>query len=310
MTLLKITKNTALAAAVLLTGFTAAARAELKAVKVTDTVYALVGEKSQRSAENLANNATFGVIITDEGVVLVDAGGSYKGAEQIEEAIEKITDKPVRIVINTGGQDHRWIGNSYWAKQDAQLIASEAAVADQKARASIEQTMLSQLIGKSLDGTEPAFAIDTFSDELTIYLGGREIQIVHTDAAHTPGDSFVWLPDEKVAFSGDIVFTERMLGVLEVSNSSGWIASFEAMAAMKPEHVVPGHGAPTTLEKAKADTYDYLVNLREKMREHIDNGGDIITSVDVDQSAFTYLENFDTLAKRNAQKVFTEMEWE
>ncbi len=170
--------------------------------------------------------------------------------------------------------------------------------------------MLSQLIGDSLKGTEPVYAQETFAEDLTLFVGGREIRIVHTGPAHTPGDSFVWLPDDKVVFAGDIVFTERLLGVLEVSNSAGWMASFEAIEALDPVHVVPGHGDPTTLAKAKADTYDYLANLRDKIRAHIDDGGDIIGSVDVDQSAFSHLENFDTLAKRNAQKVFTEMEWE
>ncbi|WP_346895861.1 MBL fold metallo-hydrolase [uncultured Roseibium sp.] len=286
------------------------ALAGLKTVKVTDTVYALVGDKGQRSPENFANNATFGVIVTEDGVVLVDAGGSYKGAEEIEAAIEAITDQSVKVVINTGGQDHRWLGNSYWAAQGARLIASEAAVEDQKARASMEQTMLSQLIGDSLKGTDPVYALETFAEDLTLFVGGREIRVVHAGPAHTPGDSFVWLPDDEVVFTGDIVFAERLLGVLEMSNSAGWMASFEAIEALNPEHVVPGHGDPTTLAKAKADTYDYLANLREKIRAYIDDGGDIIGSVDVDQSAFSHLENFDTLAKRNAQQVFTEMEWE
>jgi len=286
------------------------ALAGLKAVQVTETVYALVGDKGQRSPENLANNATFGVIVTGDGVVLVDAGGSYKGAEEIDAAIKAITDRPVKVVINTGGQDHRWLGNGYWAAQGARLIASEAAVEDQKARASLQQTMLSQLIGDGLKGTQPAYAAETFAEDLTISVGGREIRIVHAGPAHTPGDSFVWLPDDKVVFAGDIVFTERLLGVLEVSNSAGWMASFKAIEALDPDHVVPGHGDPATLSRAKADTYDYLANLREKIRAHIDDGGDIIGSVDVDQAAFSRLENYDTLARRNAQQVFTEMEWE
>jgi hypothetical protein len=62
--------------------------------------------------------------------------------------------------------------------------------------------------------------------------------------------------------------------------------------------------------KAKADTYDYLANLRTHIGEHIEAGGDMIGSVEVDQSAFDYLEQFDALARRNAQQVFSEMEWE
>ena len=132
----------------------------------------------------------------------------------------------------------------------------------------------------------------------------------HIDAAHTPGDSFVWVPSERTVYTGDIVYVGRMLGIFPFSSSKGWLASFEAIAALEPQHVVPGHGAPTDLFTAETDTYAYLTDLRAAIRAHIDGGGDIIGSVEVDQSAYEYLKDFDSLAKRNAQAVFEEMEWE
>ena len=171
-------------------------------------------------------------------------------------------------------------------------------------------TMLEALIGDALAGTEPVYADTVFDKEYAFSLGGLEFEVVHPGAAHTPGDSYVWLPARDTVFAGDIVFTERILGVLEQSSSSGWLGSFESLAALEPEHVVPGHGGATTLERATADTYDYLINLRERVGEHIEAGGDMISSVEVDQSAFSYLEQFDALARRNAQQVFSEMEWE
>lgn len=284
--------------------------AGLVTVPVAENVYALVGGTGQRSPENLGNNATFGVVVTDAGVALIDAGGSAKGAAEIEAAIRAITDKPVVLVVDTGGQDHRWMGNDFWLARGARVVASADAAADQAARASVEMTMLSQLIGPSLDGTDPVPAPETFDESLKVDLGGTEIEIIHPGPAHTPGDSFVWLPDRKVAFTGDIVFHERLLGVLEVSNSAGWVAAFEAMASKEPAHVVPGHGNPTTLDGARADTYDYLVHLRGAITAHIEAGGDIIAAPGIDQSAFARLEGFDTLAGRNAQQVFSEMEWE
>ncbi len=284
--------------------------AEIRLVPVTDNVFALVGEKAQRSPENLANNATFGVVVTSDGAVLIDPGGSWKGAAQIHAAIRSQTDQPVRVVLNTGGQDHRWLGNGYWRDHGARIMASNAAVEDQRARASMQLTALSQLLGETLDGTEPVFATETFDEALTFDLGGVTFEIVHPGPAHTPGDSYVFLPEQRVMFTGDIVYTERILGVIEVSNSASWIEAFEAMAGRAPVDVVPGHGAPTTLERATADTYEYLVNLRTRMREHIEAGGDIIGAVEVDQSAFRHLEQFDALARRNAQQIFAEMEWE
>ena len=118
----------------------------LEVQKVADDVWALVGPKSQRNTENLGNNATFGVVVTSEGVVLMDPGGSWKGAEMIDATIDQITDQPVTYVIDTGGQDHRWLGNGYWQSQGATVIASEAAVADHKDRQSMQMTMLSQLL--------------------------------------------------------------------------------------------------------------------------------------------------------------------
>lgn len=287
-----------------------AAAQDFTVQEVAPDTYALVGPFGQRSPENLGNNATFGLIVTSEGSVLIDAGGSWKGAAALDAAIRKITDKPVRIVINTGGQDHRWLGNGYWLKKNVVVNASAAAVADQSARASMQLTMLSTLLGDALDGTEPAYADIVFETEHTINIGDRRLEIHHVGPAHTPGDSFVWVPDAKTVFTGDIVFTGRLLGVLDFSSSAGWIKAFDAMAALKPEHVVPGHGPATDLATARHDTRDYLQHLRDTMRAYIDEGGDIIGSVKVDQSAFSYLQDFDALAGRNAQAVFSEMEWE
>ena len=90
------------------------AQAALNVQKVTDNVYALEGETTQRSPTNFGNNSTHGVIVTNEGVVLIDSGASYLGAKELHEVIQTITDKPIKVIINTGGQDHRWLGNDYF----------------------------------------------------------------------------------------------------------------------------------------------------------------------------------------------------
>ena len=285
--------------------------AALEVVPVSDNVFAIVGELSQRSPSNLGNNATFGVIVTEEGVVLIDAGAGWKAAEAIDEAIDTITDQPVRFVINSGGQDHRWLGNEYWQAQGAQVIASAAAVSDHQARGSMQMTGLGVLVGaEGLEGTEPAYADVEFDSEYTLTVGGVDLEITHAGQAHTPGDSFVWMPSEDVVFAGDIVYVRRILGIGEQSHSGTWIEVFEAMAALKPATVVPGHGNPVSLAKAEADTYRYLLNLRTQMGAYIEDGGDIIGSVEVDQDRWSYLENFEGLARRNAQQVYSEMEWE
>lgn len=277
---------------------------------VAPGIWAIEGPATQRDPDNLGNNSTFGLIETAEGAVLVDPGGTWKGAEMLHGVVKSLTDKPVTHVINTGGQDHRWLGNGYWKAQGATIIASNDAVSDQQSRSSMQMTMLSQLVGEGLASTEPVFADVTFDTEYNLELGGLSIEIRHPAAAHTPGDSFVWLPDSKTVFAGDIVYVGRILGVMDFSDSATWLEAFSAIEMLEPVHLIPGHGPATTLAHAQADTRDYLQNLRDRMREYIDMGGDIIGSVDVDQSAFAYLDQFDALAGRNAQAVFQQMEWE
>lgn len=286
--------------------------AQVKTVEISPRVFALVGPFGQRSPGNLGNNATFGVVLTDDGAVLIDPGGTRQGAAALDRAIGRITDQPVVAVINTGGQDHRWLGNGYWAEKGARLIASTAAVADQKDRASIQLTVLNELVGPEfVTGTDPLHATETFETALDLEIGGTRFELRHVAAAHTPGDAFVWLPDDLTVFTGDIVYVGRMAAVLtDVSSSRGWLQAFEAVAQLQPQHVVPGHGPPTDLFTAENETYHYISDLREAIAAHIEAGGNIIGSVEVDQSAYSHLIDFDQLAKRNAQAVFQEMEWE
>ncbi len=283
----------------------------LELQKVGEDIYAIVGELGNRSAENLANNATFGVVVTPQGVVLIDSGGTYLGARQIHQLIKTVTNKPVVKVINSGGQDHRWMGNGYFKQQGAQIIASKNAVNDQKERTQNQFIGLGNLLGdKIIKSTEAVYADTTFETHYEFKLGETLFEIIHAGQAHTPGDSFIWLPRQKVMFTGDIVYVERMLGVGSQSNSKSWISVFEAMAAYKPEHLIPGHGHATTLEQATKDSYNYLVFLRKSVAEFIESDGDLTDIGSVNQSEYDYLQNFDSIAGRNAQQVFTEMEWE
>jgi glyoxylase-like metal-dependent hydrolase (beta-lactamase superfamily II) len=285
----------------------------LDTVKVADNVYALVGELGQRSPTNLGNNATFGLIVTSDGAVLIDAGATMRGAAVIEAAIAKITDRKVIVVINTGGQDHRWLANSFWVAKGARLIASKAAVDDQKARIDMQWMGLEQLVGKDgLAGTVARYADETFETARDVTIGGVKISLRHAGRAHTPGDLFVWLPDQEIVFAGDIVFHDRMLGILPapLSTSADWIKAYDAMAALQPKIVVPGHGRPAGLEQSMADTRDYLAALRDGVKGVLDRKGDMTAAAKIDQSRFSRLTGADQLAGRNAQAVFAEMEFD
>ncbi len=282
----------------------------LKIQTVAKNVYAIVGELDQRTAENHANNATFGLVVTPAGALLIDPGGSYLGAQQIDRIIHTVTRQPVKIVIDTGGQDHRWWGNGYFKQKGAHIIASKAAVLDQKKRTDEQYMALDRFLGKSLKGTQAVYADETFDKSMTLNFGGEKFLLVHAGPAHTSGDSFVWMPDKKIMFSGDIVFTDRMLGPGPAADTASWLKVFKIMASYKPSMIVPGHGYPATLQKARADTYDYIAYMRNQVKKILDNDGDMQDALKIDQSRFRYLKVYDKMAGRSAQSFFAQMEFE
>ena len=291
--------------------FTLLAHAEeLQVIEVANNSYAIVGSLNDRSPENFGNNATFGFVTSDQGVLLIDSGGSWKGAEKIDAAIKTVTDKPVIKVINTGGQDHRWFGNDYFARQGAELISSSTTQEDQKNREAQQVQRITHLIGDAYQGTNPTYATELLDSESTIQLGKLTVQFIPVGHTHTPGENFVWLPDQSVLFTGDTVFVDRMLGVASQSQHLSWIEAFNLIESLNPKMIVPGHGAPTTLEKAKADTLNYLTFLREQVGELIEEGGDMQGVSSIDQSAFSYLKVYEEIHARNALRVYEEMEWE
>lgn len=298
---------------VFIAGITGAADSQsgLQLQKITEQIYAIVGPYGNRTADNLGNNATFGFVITDEGVVLVDPGGSHQGAEAIDKVIKQVTGQPVKIVINSGGQDHRWLGNGYFKQRGARIIASAAAVNDQRERLQDQLFALGNLIGEQgMAGTEAVYADETFEESMSFTFGDITFELQRVGPAHTPGDSLIWLPDQRVVFSGDVVYIGRMLGVLPFSSSRHWIEAFETMAALEPQTIIPGHGPATDPGRARADTLDYLVFLRETVGAFMEEGGSITEIGSLDQSRFAELVDYESLKGRNAQQVYQEMEWE
>ena len=194
-----------------LAGITAlGARADFqpKAEKVVDNVYAIVGPLGQRSAENDGLNANFGFVVTPQGVILIDSGASLLGAKKIEGAIARVTKQPVRWVVNTGSQDHRWLGNDYFAAKGAEVIAMSRTAATQAEYAGLHMAGMTRFLGKRMQGTQPLPAPKTLAgDSATLERGGETLELTYTHT-HFPGDAWVWLPKQRVVFSGDLVYAD------------------------------------------------------------------------------------------------------
>lgn len=280
-------------------------------VKVAPDVYALIGDTGMRTADNEGMNANIGFIVTDAGVVVVDSGSSYLAAKAIHQAIKAVTRQPVRYVINTGGQDHRWLGNGYFKEQGAQIIAARPALADMQERGSLQLEGLKEVDAGMMAKTTLVYPGKLFDKHEILRLGGVEIHLLYFYGGHTPGDSVVWLPLSHVLFSGDLVFVDRLLGVWPFSNTRNWLASFAEIEKLKPETIVPGHGQPCNLDKARRETRDYLKLLHEHMKKSVGEMRDLQAAIDsLDQSEYAYLRNYAELKGGNASRTYLEIEAE
>ncbi len=281
-----------------------------KAQQVTGNVYAIVGPLGQRSEANAGLNANYGFVVTEQGVVLIDSGASALSAALIEQAVKAVTPQPIRWVLNTGSQDHRWLGNDYFARRGAQVHAQAATVQTQKASVEQQLSGLQRFVGDQLKGTQPGYATVVHAGpEAAVTFGGVQFQWVQT-SAHYPGDTLIHLPQASVVFAGDLVYADRLLGVLPQSNVRKASQAFERLRALSPKHVVPGHGRVTDMAQAQKETGDYYRFLIDHIGAAARNMDPLSETLDkfAVPAQFKHLQNFDELHRANMNRVFVDFE--
>ncbi|MEO0524176.1 MAG: MBL fold metallo-hydrolase [Pseudomonadota bacterium] len=282
-----------------------------KPVEVIPNVFSAIGATAPPTYENAGHNNNLSFIVTNEGVVVVNAGASSRLAEALHNEIKAVTDQPVVLVINENGQGHAMLGNGYWADQGIDILAHVDAVTETQENGDFIIQRMRAYNQDRAEGSRVHHANLTFEDRYDISFGGVEIQVLHLGPAHDPGDLQVWVPEWSIMMTGDLAFHERMLPIFEHTCTSCWLETWEtAFEPMSPTYIIPGHGHPTNLAQVRRFTYDYLVDLREKIGAHIEAGGDLADAYYVDQSRWSHLDTFEQLATRNAGRVFEEMEWE
>lgn len=282
----------------------------LQLTAVTAQVYVAVGDTGPPTYENTGHNNNLSVIITDTGVVVVNGGDNYQLAARLHQAIKLLTPLPVVWVINENGQGHAFLGNSYWRDQGVKIIAHKLAADEISSHG--EQT-LQRMISRNRDksaGTYVAEPDIIFEQRYMLEVGTTTIELISFGEAHSPGDISVWLAEQQVLIAGDIAFHQRLLAIFPDTNVSAWIDSFDRMAALEPEIVIPGHGEPTDIATLRKYTQGYLQFLTREVQAILDADGGLQQAYAIDQSAYAHLHTFDELAAKNAGRLFQTMEME
>lgn len=283
-------------------------------VEVIPGVWSAIGATAPATYENSGHNNNLSFIITDDGVVVINAGDNYLLAQALHREIKKHTDQPVRYVILENGQGHAMLGTNYWQEQGATVIAHEDAIEEiEHNGADIIERMQRRNRDKSM-GTRLSLPDESIGESIgnrkVIELGGWQIEVLNPGPGHSPGDMLVWLPEKELVITGDFAFHQRLLPVFEHTDTAGWIETWDALVALGAKHVIPGHGGPTQMAEVEQYTIGYLTHMRTVIGDLIDEGGTLIDAYGVDQSAYRHLDTFTELAVRNADRIYRAMEFE
>ena len=215
-----------------------------------------------------------GVIVGDDGVMVIDAQATPLMAREVIRRVRGVTAKPIRYVVLTHYHAVRVLGASAYKAQ--QVIASRATLELIRERGA--QDMKSE-IGRFPRlfrgaGTIPGLTWPTlaFEGALTLMMGKLEVRIIHAGAGHTAGDTIVWVPSEKTLFSGDLVEYEAGIYTGD-AHLEDWPSTLQKLKDLRPKALVPGRGpaltTPAACLRAIDYTQDFIRGLYEVARQGV-----------------------------------------
>ena len=208
--------------------------------KLSDHAYAYTAEGDPNT----------GIVIGDDAVMVIDTQATPVMAADVIRRIREVTDKPIRYVVLSHYHAVRVLGAS--AYKPEHIVASEDTLSLIKERG--EQDKASEIgrfprLFRNVDSVPPGLTWPTltFTGKMTLWLGKLEVQLLQLGRGHTAGDTVVWLPAERILFSGDLVEYDATPYAGDAYFSE-WPATLDRLAALKPAQLVPGRGAALQTE--------------------------------------------------------------
>lgn len=211
--------------------------------KIGPGLYAYISENDASA------NSTF--LVSDQGILVVDAGLNAQEGRKLLDEVRKISQAPVRWIVNTHYHpDHR--GGNGVVGPDAAIIST--AFTRAQTASSVRASDVSEVVGPN---------------GLVLYVGGHEVRIYHPGPAHTRGDLIVYFPGEHAIATGDLFLTNSC-PAMDEGDMENWIAALDQMLELPVEHIVPGHFELATKNELR-HFRNYLADLRDQVKRMHDN---------------------------------------
>ncbi len=235
--------------------------------KIKDGIYVYVGK-------NLNSNC--GIVLTQEGVVLIDSGHNPTDSREILAAVRKLTQYRVRYLINTEPHADHTTGHFVFSPP-AMVVAHEGATASMKAAYTANPQRNEKLMAGSpemraaFEGFRLVVPHIEYRQKMTLNVGERTFELLHLKDVHSDADTAVWLPRERVLFSASGIVVNQFNIFRPNVTIPDILAAAKMMKALNPEVVVPGHGIPGTV-KIFEDTENYYALLLERVGKLVKAG--------------------------------------
>ncbi len=234
---------------------------EIKTIALGNGIYMLMGA-----------GGNMGVSVGEDGVFLIDDQFAPL-TEKIKAAIARISDKPIKFLVNTHWHGDHTGGNENLSRENVVIVAQDNVYT----RMSVDSVI--EAFGMTVPASpKAALPVITFSDNVTFRLNGREIYVFHQSHAHTDGDSVVYFRRSNVIHTGDVLFNGRY-PLIDISNGGSIDGLIQAVKTILPmadaqTKIIPGHG-PLANQKDLQAYLKMLTTVRLRMQKFIDAGKSI-----------------------------------
>jgi cyclase len=197
------------------------------------------------------NEANSTIILTQEGVVLIDTGQSPKDSHVVMAAVNKLTSQPVRFVIHTEPHPDHAMGDFVFSPP-AIVIGHAGSAASMKASESFtparieKQMSTSPEMREAFKGFRLVMPHIEYRDKMSLNVGERSLELYYLKNVHSEADTAIWLPKERVLFTAASVGVKRFGNHRPFVSIPDTLSGIKMMKALNPEVVIPGHGNPGT----------------------------------------------------------------
>jgi len=226
--------------------------------KIKDGIYVYLGKEF---------NSNCGIILTQEGVVLIDSGHNPTDSRAILDAVRKLTPLPVRYLIDTEPHGDHTTGHFVFSPP-AIVIAHEGATESMKAAYSLERNQKLMAQSPEMRAAFEGYRMITpqmeYRQKMTLNVGERTFELMYLKGVHSEADTAVWLPKERVLFSASAVVVNQYNILRPFVTIPDILAAAKMMKGLNPEFVIPGHGTPGTV-KIFEDSERYYALLLERV---------------------------------------------